>query len=104
MKLPSVIHSKLKIFAIETASYSYFLLFSFALYSLSKQLQRSLFFLFQHSPIPQVIKVKFQARASSTMADEDSYYGKDASLQFAMNVNSKQTDNILVYLYQRLHL
>ena len=37
------------------------------------------------------------------MADEDSYYGKDASLEFAMNVNSKQTDNILVYLYERLH-
>ena len=37
------------------------------------------------------------------MDDEYSYYGKDASLQFAMNVNWNQTDNILVYLYERLH-
>ena len=36
------------------------------------------------------------------MDDEYSYYGKDASLQFAMNVNSKQTDNILVFLFERL--
>ena len=37
------------------------------------------------------------------MADEDSHYGKDPPLQFAMNANRNQTDNIFVYLYERLH-
>ena len=60
------------------------------------------FFYFSRSPIPQVIKVKFQARTSSTMDDEYSYYGKDHSLQFAMNVNWNQSDNILVFLFERL--
>ena len=95
MKLPSVIHSKLKIFAIETALYCFYRFHLHCSLSVSSYKDLS-FFLFQHLPIPQVIKVKFQARASSTMADEDSYYGKDATLQFAMNVNSKQTDNIPV--------
>ena len=31
------------------------------------------------------------------MADEDLHYGKDPSLQFALNANRNQTDNIFVY-------
>ena len=61
------------------------------------------FFPSQHSLILQVIKDKFQASASLTMDDEYSYYGKDASLQFALNGNRNQIHNILVHLNERLY-
>jgi len=37
------------------------------------------------------------------MDDEYSYYGKDASLQFALNGNRNQIHNILVHLNERLY-